>query len=348
MRSLLIYLIIALILSLVAYLGIGSDAYVLIRAGETALQMTIWIAIILAALILILFKLCWVVINGAFFGGWRKAWLQHRQERLTAAAIKTYTDQNWPKAYKQLVKLANSHEDPQPYVMMAAQAAVASGNVERGRDTYLQALDQFPQNSFQVRLRLAYLELSIGNRDRAEQLCKQLLLEQKRDPDTKLLQILIAEDRGDWQQMQELLAVARTHKVLAARLPTIEHRFLRAYLTEGPTAPELIKLATLMADSRRVPAELAISLAQQLAMKGQADRAEQFMRKRIVTVWDSDLVAAYANIEGKSAKAQLKVAESWLVDHSDDKALLQCLHKLSLRLNDVAKTNDYQQKLLSI
>lgn len=346
MRRMLVYVAMALALSMAAYLGFGADAYVLIRAGETALQMTIWIAVIWVAVLLVLASLVWAIISGAFFGGWRKAWLRRRQEKLTSSAVKSYTDQDWPKAYKQLVKLANSHDNPEPYVIMAAEAAVASGDIEKGRETFSKALAQFPDNSFQIRLRLGYLELGIGNQDKAEELCNQLVSEKKRDPDARLLEILIAEDNGDWQQMYDLLLKAKSHKVLSARLPTIERRYLRSCLAEKPSAPLLINLADLIAASPAIPEVLCIDLAQQLAMKGQADKAEQFLRKRIDISWEPSLVEAYGNIEGKSVKGQIKAAESWLVANPKDKVLLDSLVKLSLKAGDEQRVDTYQQKLV--
>lgn len=348
MRGFLVYLIFALALAVLVYLGVGADAYVLIRVGETALQMTIWIAIVLAALALLFIHLIWAVIRGTVLGGWRRAWLRNRMDRLIASAVKSYTDQDWNKAYKQLVKLANSHDNPQPYVMMAAEAAVASGDIDLGRETYRQAEQQFPGNRFQVRLKLAYLELGIGNHAEADELCKALVTEKKRDPDARLLQILIAEDNGDWEQMHELLHSARNHKVLTARLPTIERRYLRACLAEKPAVPQLIRLSELASNSISLPTELSINLAQQLAMKGSSDRSEQFLQKRIANEWDASLVKAYADIDGRSIKSQIKTAESWLKDHAEDRTLLESLVKLSIRSDDQQRVEQYESQISAL
>lgn len=348
MRRLLVYLIFALGLAVAVYLGMGADAYVLVRTGDTAMQMTIWLAVIFATAFLFALYVLWSLFSGVVLGGWRRAWLRHRMDRLMATAVRSYTDQNWTKAYKLLVKLANSHEDPQPYVIMAAEAAVASGDVERGRETYTKAMQQFPDNRFQLTLRLAYLELGIGNHEQADRLCQQLISEKKRDPDARLLQILVAEDRGDLERMHDLLVAARSHKVLTARLPTIERRYLRACLAGNTTVPQLVKLSELVGTSLSIPAELSIDLARQLAMKGSADRAEQFLRKRIDGGWDKDLVSAYADIEGRSGKAQIKAAESWLKQHGEDRVLLESLVKLSTRSGDQRRAEQYEQKMASL
>lgn len=348
MRRLLVYLILALLLALATYLGVGADSYVLIRIGETAMQMTIWLAVIVMAVFLLLAHLLWSLFSGTVLGGWRRAWLRSRMDRLMASAVKSYTDQDWAKAHKLLVKLANSHEDPQPYVIMAAEAAVASGDIERGRETYTQAMHQFPDNSFQLRLRLAYLELGIGNHAEADSLCQQLVNEKKRDPDARLLQILVAEDSGDLDKMHDLLVAAKNHKVLTARLPTIERRYLRACLAGHTSVPQLIKLADMATSSASLPTELSVGLAQQLAMKGSADRAEQFLRKSIEKDWNAELISAYADIEGRSGKAQIKTAESWLNQHAEDRALLESLVKLSARLGDQQRVDRYEDKIAAL
>jgi|GEM_PF-4180878 len=345
MRRFLVYLAFTLAASLGIYLGFGADAYVLIHAGDTAIQMTIWLAIIFLCLALAALSIIWVVISGVLFGGWRRAWMRKRLDRLTASAVKSYTDQNWGKAYKQLVKLANSHPEPQPYVIMAGEAAVASGDIEKGRETYQQLMQRFPDNSYQARLRLAYLELGSGNHEQASQICEALLVEKKRDPDTRLLQILIAEDQGDWEQMHEKILAAHSKKMLSSRLPIIERRYLRAVLADNPSAPQLLQLAELFASAPALPIDKTIDLARQLAMKGSPDKAEKFLRNRIERQWNEALVEAYGNIEGKSAKSQLKVAESWLNKNLDSRVLLETLLQLSVRINDEKRIETYEEKL---
>ncbi len=348
MRRLLVYVVLALGLATGAYVGLGADGYVLIRLGDTAMQVTIWIGIILAVLFLLVLSLLRSVIQGIFLGGWRRAWVRSRTERLTASALKNFAEQNWSKAYKQLVKLASDHDDPQPYVIMAAQAAVASGDVERGREAYGRAMARFPDNSFQIRLRLGYLELGVGNGDRAAELCEQLVEENTRDPEVRLLQILVAEDRGDWEQVCDLIAAVKKQKVLSARLPIIERRCLRACLAEGAAAPLLARLADALGDGSVIPPALSIDLAQQLAMKGQPEKAEQFLRKTINRNWNADLVTAYAEIEGKSTRGQIKAAESWLGAHADDRVLLESLRRLAIRSSDEKRADVYEQKIAAL
>ncbi|MEQ9021258.1 MAG: heme biosynthesis HemY N-terminal domain-containing protein [Pseudomonadales bacterium] len=348
MRRFLVYLAFTLAASLAIYLGFGADAYVLIHAGDTAIQMTIWLAIIFLCLTLAILSIVWMVISGVFFGGWRRAWMRKRLDRLTASAVKSYTDQDWGKAYKQLVKLANSHPEPQPYVIMAGEAAVASGDIEKGRETYQQLMQRFPDNSYQARLRLAYLELGAGNHEQAAELCEALLGEKKRDPDARLLQILIAEDQGNWEQMHEKILAAQSNKMLSSRLPIIERRYLRAVLADNPSAPQLLQLSELFTSAPILPIDKTVDLARQLAMKGMPDKAEKFLRNRINRQWDETLVEAYGNIEGKSAKGQVKVAESWLDKHPDNRVLLETLLQLSVRANDEKRIEIYEGKLETI
>jgi len=348
MRRFLVYLALTLAAALGVYMGLGAEAYVLVNTGEVAFQMTIWLAIIFLCLGLVIIWLLWMVVSGVLFGGWRRAWMRKRLDKLTASAVKSYTDQDWGKAYKQLVKLANSHPDPQPYVVMAGDAAVASGDIEKGRETYKQLMQQFPGNSFQARLRLANLELGVGNHDEAASLCESLIAEKKRDPDARLLQILIAEDQGDWEQMHEKILSAHNNKVLSSRLPMIERRYLRAVLADNPTAPQLLQLADLFINAPVLPIDKTIDLTRQLALKGNSARAEKFLRLRIEKQWDDALITTYGDIEGKSAKSQIKTAESWLEKNPESKVLLETLSQLSLRANDERRVELYEGKLESL
>ena len=345
MRTTLGYLAFTLALSIGVYLGLGSDAYVLIRMGETAMQMTLWVAILLLCVLLMLMSLLWKLIRGTLLGDWHKAWQRQRLEKLTTIAVKSYTDQDWPKAHKLLVKLANLHPHPQSYILMAAEAAVASGEIEKGRETYQQALSRFPDNAFQINIKLGYLELGLGNYEEALEISDQLIAKKKLDAEARLLQILIAEDKGDLEQLHDLLKTARTQKVLAARLPMIERRYVRACLSSAVGAPHLAKLADMVIAGAKLTTKLIIDLSRQLILKGQPDKAEQMLRKRIDQQWDLELVTAYANIEGKSAKAQVKAAETWLMQHADEPVLFETIKVLALRADDSKRVAHYEDKL---
>ncbi|MBC6428264.1 MAG: hypothetical protein GDA55_03415 [Cellvibrionales bacterium] len=349
MRRMLVFLAMALLLALVAYFGFGADSYLLVRTGETALQMSLWVGALLGGLLLGLLGGVWAVVQGVFLGGWRRGWRRRRLERLHAAALAGYADGDWARAHKLLERLAAAQVDSLPALLLAADAAWRAGKVPVARDIYRRALAAFPAKAHGIRLRLAHLERAAGELRRAADLCRQLLAERSSDPAVRLLEIYLAEERGDWPALVRLLGAARRQRVLAGHLPAIERRLLRLCLVERPAAPLLAALADLAGGSKGpLPSDLCIALAQQLALKGKPDKAERLLRTRIECEWDGELVAAFAQLEGKSAKGQLRTAEGWLAAHPDDRGLLQALHSLALRAEDPARATRYAQRLAAL
>lgn len=344
MRTFLIYLVIGLCLAL-AVVFLDTDAYVLVRVGDTALQVTIWVAAFFLVLFFWAVQLLRFLITGSLMGGWRKSWQQRRTNKLINSAVASYASQSWKTAYKQMVNIANSHNTPQPYVLLAADSAARAGDVEIARETYLNALDQFPDNSFQIRLRLAYLEFLKGNTVAAQEYCVSLLKERKKDNETRLLELLIAEEQADWAQLQMLIQSAHSQKLLLIQLPSIERRYLRLRLAENLGAPELSALADMTLNTNSISSDLLILLAQRLAMKGKADQAEQFLRKQLGKTWNVDMLLAYTDIEGRSNKGQIKFVESRLSSNPEDRSLIEALLKLSTRSNDEKRIDQYTNKL---
>ena len=342
MRRLLIIALLALVLAALVFSGIGTNSYVLIRIGESALQITLWLGIFCLLLIMLSIWFLARLARGLLMGGWHQKWQQRRFERLTDGAIADYTARNWSSAHKRLVQLANLHPRPTPYILMAAESAAGGGDIEGAREIYQQALDRFPENSFQIRLNMAQIELDAGNLDAAAELCQQLLSERKRDVDARLLELLIAEDRGELTELRSLLIEARTRRLGSNRLPGIERRFLCASLAQQPEAPVLLELAKLVSISATVPGEVCLDLCRQLSARDQGPEAEVLLREKINQRWDEKMVTLYADIEGKSARSQLKAAERWLKGREQDSLLRESLYRLAVRAGNEEKARRYQ------
>ena len=64
--------------------------------------------------------------------------------------------------------------------------------------------------------------------------------------------------------------------------------------------------------------------------------------------WDETLLAIFGSIESDNVTAQLEKTERWLKKHPNDAILLRILGKLSIKLGDAYKSEQYLSKSISI
>jgi HemY protein len=69
--------------------------------------------------------------------------------------------------------------------------------------------------------------------------------------------------------------------------------------------------------------------------------AEKVILRSLKQNWDSALVRQYGLLETEDSARQLRRAESWLPDHTDDSQLLLCLGRLAARDKLWGKARDY-------
>lgn len=345
MRKFLLLIVIALLLAVAAYSGIGSESYFLLRIGDWAMQMTLFVALLLAVVILVIVRVCWGVIRGIFFGAWPAAWRNRRQQNLTREALENLALANWAVARKDLVRLANQTEHPMPLVMLSAHASEAMGDYEEAKTVYQQALEEFPDWSYVIRLRLCDIALAQGEIELAETYLAELSRDRGNDAQLQILNARLAEEKRDWKSLQKVLLVLQKKPLQHARVIDIERRYLRNRLIERPGAPDLLEMADYVQALEKVSPDIVAQLAKQLAMRAHGKEAEALVRKVLNKHWDDSLMEAYADLEAQSPKKQLKTAEGWLVDHENSEALIDGLQKLALRAGDDVKVDLYADKL---
>lgn len=345
MRKILVVVLVAIIISVAIYSGIGAESYLLLRIGDWAMQVRLFVACLLALGLAILIWASWSIFRGIFLGAWPAAWRKSREKNLTRAAIENLALSNWAVARKELVRLANKADQPVPLVMLSAQASEAMGDFEEAKQIYAQALDEFPDWSYAIRVRICRIALVEGELDVADELLTELKNERKGDVQLQVLEIQLAEEQRDSSRLQQALIAVVKKTELRAMVAPIERRYLYSRLSERTGSPELLELFGYASMLENVPSSIVSQLAQQLAMRGHAKEAELLVRRSLNQRWDESLIAIYAELEAKSPKKQLKNAEAWLVEHSQSTELMNSLQKLALRAGDDAKADHYAAML---
>lgn len=345
MRKILLILIAALLVSIAIYSGVGAESYFILRIGDWAMQMTLLVAVILLLATLIILTFSWRVFRGVILGRWPQAWRKRREKNLTRNAIENLALSNWAIARKELVRVANQTEKPVPFIMLSAQASEAMGDLEEAKGIYVQSAEEFPEWSYVVKKRLCQIALVEGDLEDADSLLSELKNERSGDSQLLSLEAGLAEEQQDWDKLSALLVNARKNPELRFKIVPMERRFIQNKLHQRLGAPELLDLYDHVSKMEKVSPDIIEQLAKQLAIRGQAKEAEQLTRKSLNANWDDSLVGLYAELEAQSPKKQLKVVENWLANREESEALLNALHKISVRAGDDAKADEYVRRL---
>jgi HemY protein len=100
-------------------------------------------------------------------------------------------------------------------------------------------------------------------------------------------------------------------------------------------------------NERRTPL-IAAAAARCVMQLGRADEAQQMIEQALERNWDSELVALYAECAGSATVRQIERAESWLVQHPNDAALLLTLGALCAKQALWGKAQSYIEASLSV
>lgn len=345
MLKMLLVIIAALLVSVAVYSGVGADSYFLLRIGDWAMQMRLFVALAILVLGFGVITMLWRLFRGIFLGKWPSDWRRRREKNLTQNAIENLALSNWTLARKELVKVANKTDKPVPFMMLSAQVSEAMGDLSEAKEIYSKTLVESPDWSYTARKRLCQIALLEGDIKAAEELFVELKKERKSDPQLFLLETRLAEETSNWGELKTLLITARKKPELYSKVASMERRFIQSRLHQRLGAPELLEVYDFVSRTDNITSDIVGQLSQQLAMRGQNKEAELLIRKALNKNWDDSLVGIYAEVEAQSPKKQLKSAEQWLAGREGSEVLLIALQKLSVRAGNDAKAEEYANRL---
>ncbi|HEV8501443.1 MAG TPA: heme biosynthesis HemY N-terminal domain-containing protein [Casimicrobiaceae bacterium] len=101
-------------------------------------------------------------------------------------------------------------------------------------------------------------------------------------------------------------------------------------------------------ESDRVITRVARAAAQSFMALGGDREAADILARSIDAHWSSELVALYADCRARDSTRQLETAERWLLDHSQDAALLFALGRLCERAELWGKAQTYYEASLAL
>lgn len=351
-------LFILALLALVAGVGIVAlietePGYLLIAYGGYTVESSFWVGILLiAAVVLSLYALLGFLSRLIRSPGnvlsWAGARRSRQSSRLTNRGMVNFTEGNWEKSRKQLVRGAKYSEAPLWNYLMAARASYKLQEPDAMRKYLLEAAESDEDAIIAVDITQAELQLQAKQYKEALRTLTRASESHGRHPQVLNLLCKTHEGLGDVEAMAALLPTLRKYRVSGPlELDTLEAQIHHDLMEKAAVTGDA---ELLQARWKKVPTRLRdeqkfqLHYFESMLACDQVDAVEKELVKILKKNWQPELVRLYGRIPREGAQRQLATAEGWLKSHSDDPELLLCLGRLSMAEREWAKARDYLER----
>jgi len=354
MRKLFALILVALLLGVGVVAIIETDpGYLLLAYGDYTLESSLWVGLVLLVLLVLLLYGLLALVRRLLGGqkslvGWWGSRRVRKASRLTRRGIINFSQGNWARARRELLRAAAGSDLPLVNYLLAAQASARLGEMDNMQEYLGAATETGPGAAVAVDLARAEMLLQAGQYQQALGVLLPLRETATRHPRALLLLQQAYTGVGDWQALAELLPVLKKHKLLpAAELERLERESSGRLLQQaGDSGADVDGLCAvwhkLPAQTQRDPALLRLFVARLVDMKAYA-LAEKTILQALKHDWDAELVRLYGHVESPNPRQQLARAEGWLEAHPRDAQLLLCLGRLSARDKLWGKAREYYE-----
>jgi HemY protein len=359
MRKLYLLALLALVLSVgVVALIEREPGYVLVSYGHYTIESSLWVALALAVVALLLayalLRLIHALLLSPFtLSQWFSGRREGRSAETTQRGVVKFVEGHYGKARSLLLKGAENTDASLFNYLGAAGASARLGEPEEAARYLAAAEDSEQEVGDAVLLARARLAVEAGEYTAA----LAILDGGSRQPTPAALELQrqALSGVGDWQGLAQLLPELKKHSSLSGEsLLRMEREvyteLLEACVERGPTASE----NTLQQQWQRVPTELKrdpelvqVYCRSLLAMQDH-QTAEAVILKSQRQRWDPQLARLYASVESDDPARQLATAEDWRDKHGDEPELYLCLGRLAARNELWGKAREYFEQSLKL
>jgi HemY protein len=357
-------LLLLVVLAAMAYAvtQIEQPGYVLVAYKSFRYESSLWGTLaLLASLWFALFtvRLAWRLLtaSGRVANPWSRRNRSRRAQMSAEQGLLDLSEGRWERALRHLRRAAEAEPQPLMHYLGAARAAQELGRYAESDGLLERALVRQPQAELAIALAHAELQAARGEPGCA---LETLLVMRERHPRhrqvMRQLQALY-EQQGEWSALLGLLPELRKSKALdASELLELERRAWRGRLAlagqSGLNAGELALQPLTQAwqqlsNAQRHEPSLLLAYTEQLHTLGAEQEAEEVLRRALNHHYDDSLVVFYGTLRGSDPAQQLRAAQGWLKQHSDDPQLLLALGRLSLQNSLWAQARDYFEASLA-
>ena len=351
-----------LAVALVIFLLVRGDGYLLIAYGTKTIEMTLWVAAIVVALILGgIWLLRQLMIGGVEMARrFREIFLfgsVERAQKRAAHGMVDYLTGDWFEARKKLTRTLDKVEYPLANYIAAARSSFEMGDEQEAEKILEKAL-AVSQSELPVALTRARLHVQAERYEEAINILKPIDIKMPRQPAVLDLMHHIYIAQKNWRALEELFPVMRKAKVLSnVEFDALEIRLAceKIHVQSAQTKALLIaeRLPTLQrlwksfSRSLQKSPEVILAYARALAENYQDQEAEIIIRKALANQWYDPLVALYGPLQVKEIHSQIRTVESWLKNKPQDATLLLTMGRLMERNQQWELAREYFQRSLN-
>ena len=339
MKYLISFFAIILIAVSAGLLAQQDPGYVLFGRGNSTVEMSLSLFIVLFFISYLLgYLLLRFIIRTWDMPNQLKQWrlFQHakKSRKSSLLGLIELSQGHWKKAERLLTRSVKDSDMPLLNYLSAAKAAQKQNAPER-RDHYLAlAHKSMPEADFSVKLTQAELQFACGQNEQALATLVHLHSLQPKNPHIMVLLSQLYQQLKSWEDLKKLLPQLRKHNVYDEK---------KLFEIQSKTYIELIQAISSKNDSEKlqqlwknIPRELKKDArlieiyCNKLIQLEEHDEAEQIIRHALRKEWQSSLIKQYGLVKSSHPGKQLSFAESLSKDHDNHPLLLLTLGRLCM------------------
>lgn len=256
---------------------------------------------------------------------------------------------NFARGERMLARAASTSDSPLFNYLQAARAAHLQGRTDRRDDWLKLAYQEVPEAANAVLLTQAEFQLDQGQHEQALATLRRLDENSKDHGHALSLMARLYFQLEDWSALKEVLPRVKKHaQVKPETLAQWTVRVHREELDAAADSDVLSLVWKAVPKAQKADISLLEAYYNGLMRAGLHQRAEKELVSALKSNWRGPLVRLFGLVEGIDASKQLKKAEGWLSNHSEDPDLLLTAARLCLRNELWGKARSYLETVISL
>ena len=333
-----------------AHFLLSDPGSVVIDFRDYRLEMSVPVLILLTAA---LFGAIWLTRKiiiaprriGEAAGRYRSA---RSGQKMTRGMIEM-AEGNFARGERMLARAASTSDSPLFNYLQAARAAHLQGRTDRRDDWLKLAYQEVPEAANAVLLTQAEFQLDQGQHEQALATLRRLDENSKDHGHALSLMARLYFQLEDWSALKEVLPRVKKHaQVKPETLAQWTVRVHREELDAAADSDVLSLVWKAVPKAQKADISLLEAYYNGLMRAGLHQRAEKELVSALKSNWRGPLVRLFGLVEGIDASKQLKKAEGWLSNHSEDPDLLLTAARLCLRNELWGKARSYLETVISL
>lgn len=324
-RSVLFWLVLAVLGALLAQLLLQDPGYLLVRLRGSDYQTTVAAGLGLLLAFMFGVALLWNLLRLPFV-----AWKRRRERRARAHLIDglhAYQRGEYQRA-EQLLKQAATHGEGGNLARIHAARAAAARGDDAAASAHLDALgERDPTNQA---LLLAELALTRGNPADALAALDAPRAQPLPPRGLQLRADALAASGRSFEAYGLLGALRQQQALPAPRMDALQAQWAAQSLQQAGNASELADRWDALPQGVQTSASVVAAYARRAAAMGWNEAATRSLEQALDRQWDEDLADMYGQLDVARLEERRTQAERWLQAHPSSPALLLAVARLSM------------------